>query len=330
MSFQTRQTCVYLISYICSNPNGSPTANNEPRSIIHPNGDVEGYTTDVSLKRLIRDTAEEKFGQALYVKRHTRPFEQNQKFCKDLPRDKSGFCEKGKERALKECFDIRLFGLTGIDGTDRSEGESGAKPKDPKAPKEKKENLSLGTETGPVQVTNGLSLNSVEIIDDTISKVSHSSKENVGTFGTHKYIRFGLYHHLITCNPFRAKRTGCSQDDLEIMYKACAVWPRVLGSRSKTGEVAACFVFDHGCDYGRATDQHLQRIVLAGTRCKCDDPKSLQDYRLPTLEFVKFALKKCGLDGIKVRDILSENSIANGTSIPSLDDFDAAVVAAVR
>ena len=175
------------------NPNGDPDTENKPRM------DMDTKTllvSDVRLKRNIRDFLENK-GKNIFVS-----MMDDKKVTMDT-RFKSIIKKAGKEKAtpdekvqtiLDTMVDIRMFGSAfAID----------------------KINKII---TGPIQVTWGYSLHPVDLVKSN-AIVTIMNDDN-STFGKMYKAEYAMIAHIGSVNKFAAKKTGLSDEDVELFSKA--------------------------------------------------------------------------------------------------------------
>lgn len=175
------------------NPNGDPDFENKPRM------DMDTKTllvSDVRLKRNIRDFLGNK-GKDVFVSM------ENDKKVSMETRFKSVMKATGKEKAssnekikaiLESMIDIRMFGSALAIGDVN------------------------GVITGPIQLTWGYSLHPVDLVKSN-SIVTIMNEDN-STFGKMYKAEYAMVAHSGSVNKFAAKKTGLSEEDVDVFAHA--------------------------------------------------------------------------------------------------------------
>lgn len=236
-----RYEFVYLFDVTNGNPNGDPDAGNLPRLDPETN---RGLVTDVCLKRKIRNyVALEKEGEpghAIYMQEKSVLNNQHKKAYealgiepvkKKLPRDEA----QARELTAWMCknfFDVRSFGA--VMTTE----------------------VNSGQVRGPVQMAFASSIEPVLPMEVSITRVAVTNEKDLDkerTMGRKHIIPYGLYraHGFISAK--LAERTGFSEDDLQLFWRALTNMFEHDHSAAR-GEMAArkLVVFKHDCPMGNA------------------------------------------------------------------------------
>lgn len=236
-----RYEFVYLFDVINGNPNGDPDAGNLPRLDPETN---HGLVTDVALKRKIRNyVALEKEGEpghAIYMQEKSVLNNQHKQAyvalgtepeSKKLPKDEA----KARELTAWMCknfFDVRAFGA--VMTTE----------------------VNAGQVRGPIQMAFATSVEPVLPLEVSITRVAVTNErdlEKERTMGRKHIVPYGLYraHGFISAK--LAERTGFSEDDLQLFWRALTNLFEHDRSAAR-GEMAArkLIVFKHDCAMGNA------------------------------------------------------------------------------
>ncbi|KAF6509411.1 type I-B CRISPR-associated protein Cas7/Csh2 [Geobacillus sp. FSL K6-0789] len=225
-----RSELLFLYDVQWANPNGDPVDGNKPR-IDEETG--KNIVTDVRLKRTIRDYLYEYRGQEIFV----REIAQDDEYIQDakaraedflvqdgkkLEKSKLNLSEMKKiinDEVLRQCIDVRLFGVT--------------------LPIEKssKEKGSI-THTGPVQFKMGQSLHRVklEYIKGTGAFAS-GGQMTQKTFREEYVLPYSLIAFYGVINEIAARSTRLTEEDVELLVEAMWEGTKNLISRSKVGHV---------------------------------------------------------------------------------------------
>ncbi len=253
-----RQDFVLLFDVTDGNPNGDPDAGNLPR--VDPET-MHGLVTDVCLKRKVRNWVDATRGQQGRYK----IFVENRGYLADHKKRayEAVGAKKGDDTKMDEArtwmcanyFDVRTFGAVLV-------GKKG-------------EGYNCGQVRGPIQITFSRSADPVVLLDLSITRValekrgdkpetSDDEEARTGTMGRKTLIPYGLYRGHGSFNPFFAKDTGLSQEDLSLFWEALQkMWDL---DRSSSRGLMACrglYVFSHETELGNAPAHALfDRITI--------------------------------------------------------------------
>ncbi|PJB25960.1 MAG: type I-C CRISPR-associated protein Cas7/Csd2 [Elusimicrobia bacterium CG_4_9_14_3_um_filter_62_55] len=267
-----RYDFVYLFDVADGNPNGDPDAGNLPR--VDPETG-QGLVTDVCLKRKLRN-------YVLAAKDNKPPFEmfvlEKAVLNKQIDRgavETNAKPKKGEKQnpekakdaqawLCKNFFDIRAFGAVLSTG-----------------------DFNAGQVLGPIQMTFARSVDRIVPAEHSITRMAVTTeKEAVAqegdnrTMGRKATIPYGLYksHGFVNVPP--AKKTGFSEDDLELVWKALNMMfdldrSAARGLMAKRG----LFVFKHESALGNAPAAALFDRVQV--KRKADGPaRNFSDYEV--------------------------------------------------
>lgn len=207
-AIQNRYEFVYLFDVANGNPNGDPDAGNLPRLDPETN---RGLVTDVALKRKIRNyVALEKEGGpgfAIYMQERTVLNNQHKQAyaalgieheAKKLPKEEA----KARELTAWMCrnfFDVRAFGA--VMTTE----------------------VNAGQVRGPVQLAFATSIEPVVPLEVSITRVAVTNEKDLEkerTMGRKHILPYGLYRAHGFVSAKLAERTGFSEDDLALLWRA--------------------------------------------------------------------------------------------------------------
>jgi len=240
-----RYEFVYLFDVTNGNPNGDPDAGNLPRLDPETN---QGLITDVAIKRKIRNYVamekEAEPGYAIYMQEKSVLNNQHLQAWQALeipPDEKDKYKrlpkEEGKARELtawmcKNFFDVRSFGA--VMTTE----------------------INAGQVRGPVQIAFASSIEPVLPLEISITRVAVTNEKDLEkerTMGRKHILPYGLYrvHGFISAK--LAERTGFSEDDLALFWRALTNLFEHDRSAAR-GEMAArkLIVFKHEHPMGNA------------------------------------------------------------------------------
>lgn len=227
---QNRSELIFLYDIKDANPNGDPLDENKPR-IDEETG--LNIVTDVRLKRTIRD--------------YLMNFKKNEIFVREIS-DDNGFIQDAKLRAkdflkgevdlenkdfeiqkniikdkiIKECIDVRLFGATiPLDLSIKKKNVAGS--------------ITL---TGPVQFRIGRSMHRVEMKHIKGTGAFASKKEaRQATFREEDILPYSLINFYGIINENAATHTGLTEEDVDKLIDGIWNGTKNLISRSKAGQM---------------------------------------------------------------------------------------------
>ncbi|GKT26022.1 type I-C CRISPR-associated protein Cas7/Csd2 [Acidovorax sp. SUPP3334] len=287
-----RYEFVYLFDITNGNPNGDPDAGNLPRLDPETN---RGLVTDVCLKRKIRNfvslakpTDE---GYAIYMQEKAVLNNQHRKAYEAQslkPEDKKLPKEEEKARAITQwmCnnfFDVRTFGAVMTNG------------------------VNAGQVRGPVQMAFATSIDPVVPLEISITRMAVTTEKEAEaqsgdnrTMGRKHIIPYGLYraHGFISAK--LAERTGFSDADLELFWRALINMFEHDRSAAR-GEMAArkLIVFEHESAMGNAPAHVLfDAVQVTPAHPEAESaPRRFTDYRV---EIERAAIPS----GVTVRELI--------------------------
>lgn len=263
-AISNRYEFVFLFDVTNGNPNGDPDAGNLPR--LDPETNC-GLVTDVALKRKVRNyVALEKEGAtgfAIYMQeksvlnnQHKQAYEAKglKHEAKKLPKD----ADKARELTEWMCanfFDVRSFGA--VMTTE----------------------VNTGQVRGPIQMAFATSVEPVLPLEISITRVAVTNEKDLEkerTMGRKHIVPYGLYraHGFISAK--LAERTGFSEDDLQLFWRALINMFEHDRSAAR-GEMAArkLIVFKHDNAMGNAP----AHVLFDKVQVKRSDAQALEPAR---------------------------------------------------
>lgn len=263
---------VLLFDVANGNPNGDPDAGNAPR--IDPETG-HGLVSDVCLKRKIRNyitlvksdpaTGIPEQGYDIYVKekailnqKHELAYE-----ALGLKGDDKAADNEDKARAwmCQTFFDIRMFGAV------MSTGEKKA-----------------GQVRGPVQLTFARSVDSIASLEQSITRMAVTNKDDAKkerTMGRKEIIPYALYRTHGFVSPHLAAQTGFSEDDLDLLWHALQNMFDFDRSAARGEMSTRCLVvFEHESMLGNAPAHRLFERVTVERRDGTRPSRAYADYNV--------------------------------------------------
>jgi CRISPR-associated protein Csd2 len=272
---QNRYDFVFLFDCQDGNPNGDPDSDNSPR--VDPET-FQGLVSDVCLKRKIRDYVLHSFstngnvqnGYDVFVlagntleSRQRLPYDHLKGEIEPKGKDtKAADIDKARQWMCENFFDIRAFGAV-MSTTE----------------------FNCGQVRGPVQLTFARSLDRISTTEHTISRQAFTGekdkKSGTGTFGRKHTVAYGLYLAHGFINPVFAEKTGFSENDLAVLWKALGSLFDLDRSAAR-GLMAArgLYIFKHDSKLGSAPAHKLFESVSIKLNPGVEIPRSFAHYTI--------------------------------------------------
>jgi CRISPR-associated protein Csd2 len=264
-----RYDFAFLFDIADGNPNGDPDAGNLPR--VDPETG-HGIVTDVCLKRKIRNfvqlTKADTPNYAIYVREKAVLNQQHQLAYTakslDPKKAKSPDVESVRQWMCENFYDIRTFGA--VMSTD----------------------VNCGQVRGPVQLTFSRSISPVVALEYAVTRCAVTTEREAAaqdgdnrTMGRKFTIPYGLYLAHGFINPFLAKQTGFSDDDLAL-FKTALGQMFELDRSAARGLMGAkrCIAFKHAQPLGNAPAHKLFDLVKIAKKPGVEVPRSYDDYEV--------------------------------------------------
>lgn len=274
-----RYDFLFLFDAQDANPNGDPDAGNLPRIDVESG---QGLVTDVCLKRKIRNfiamTGNGGDGKRIYFKeravhnnQHDEAYSTLNKAGEipdgDLTKDKKKKPEPAiKDKATKwmcqTYYDVRTFGA--VMSTE----------------------INCGQVRGPVQISFARSIDPIVASEHAITRTSVTNEKDIEkerTMGRKFTIPYGLYKAHGFVNPFLAKDTGFTDEDLELLFKAfenAFQFDQSAARPAGSMNPRALIVFKHDNELGKAPSHKLFDAVSVKKKEGVELPRSFSDYEV--------------------------------------------------
>lgn len=254
----------FMLLFDCKdgNPNGDPDAGNLPR--MDPETS-HGLVTDVALKRKVRDFVDLARGEEerfkIYVQQHAVLNAQHERAYSALGIKSKGTKQpandisKTQEWMCHNFYDVRMFGAVMSTG------------------------VNCGQVRGPLQLTFARSYDPIMPMDVTITRVAvtKEGEDKQTEMGSKALIPYGLYCTHGFYSPSFAKKSGVTQEDLELFWQALLMmWDH---DRSASRGMMACrgiYIFTHENPLGNAPAHTLFERVQ--TTRQTASPRQFSDY----------------------------------------------------
>ncbi len=264
-----RYDFAFLFDITDGNPNGDPDAGNLPR--VDPETG-HGIVTDVCLKRKIRNfvqlTKADTANYDIYIRekavlnqQHNRAYTAKNL---DPKKAKAPDVETVRSWMCENFYDIRTFGA--VMSTE----------------------VNCGQVRGPVQLTFSRSQSPVVALEHAVTRCAVTTDREAEkqdgdnrTMGRKFTIPYGLYLAHGFINPFLAKQTGWSDDDLALFKTALGQMFELDRSASR-GLMGAkrCFAFKHDSALGNAPAHKLFDRLKVTLNPGVTTPRQYSDYTI--------------------------------------------------
>ena len=266
-----RHDFVYIFDVKDGNPNGDPDAGNLPR--VDPETG-HGLVTDVCLKRKVRNyvalTRGDTDGHRIYFSEgavlnrlHNDAYESIGE--KPVPKKLGKEVEKARKLTEFMCrsfWDIRTFGA--VMTTE----------------------VNCGQVRGPIQISFARSATPIVTLEHAITRSSVTNEKDLEkerTMGRKFTVPYATYVASGFVNPFLARQTGFSEEDLELLWESLANAFQFDQSAARPAGSMACrrlIVFRHPNQLGAAPSHVLLNAVSVKPRNGADVPRSFEDYEV--------------------------------------------------
>jgi CRISPR-associated protein Csd2 len=257
----------FLFDVRDGNPNGDPDAGGMPR--LDPET-MQGLVTDVAIKRKIRNMVtllgDGKPGYDIYVEAGVALNAQHERAYTALGLKpgsvKAADQEQARQWMCQTFFDVRMFGAVMTTGK-----------------------ALCGRVQGPVQVTFSRSIDPVLPQEHGLTRVTQTRQEDIDKgesteMGNKHAIPYGLYCGYGHFSAPLAKRTGVTNADLEMLWRALTLMFEHDHAAGR-GEVTlrGLYIFTHADAFGSAPAHELfDRIHI--TRANDGPARSFADYHV--------------------------------------------------
>lgn len=265
-----RYDFIFLFDVQDANPNGDPDAGNLPRIDVESG---QGLVTDVCIKRKIRNfvamTGNGGDGMRIYFTEGAVHNLQHKEAHKEvgIPEKEAKTPKDGKkgEAAAWMCktyYDVRTFGA--VMSTD----------------------INCGQVRGPVQISFARSIDPIVASEHAITRTSVTNEKDVEkerTMGRKFTVPYGLYRAHGFVNPFLAKQTGFSDQDLELLFQSLEnafQFDQSAARPAGSMNSRALIVFKHNNELGKAPSHKLFDAVTIQKKYGVEVPRSFADYEV--------------------------------------------------
>lgn len=263
-----RYDFIYLFDVQDANPNGDPDAGNLPRVDVETG---QGLVTDVCLKRKIRnfvqmtrpgdDTHRIYFTEGAVLNNlHKEAHEHAGIPAAQSKTPKPELKDKATRWMCEHYYDVRTFGAV------------------------MSMEINCGQVRGPIQISFARSIDPIVSSEHAITRSSVTNEkdaEKERTMGRKFTVPYALYRAHGFVNPFLAKQTGFSEDDLELLFEALVnafQFDQSAARPAGSMNPRALLVFKHDSALGSAPSHALFDRVQVRKKDGIEAPRSFADY----------------------------------------------------
>lgn len=256
----TRFTGLLIIEVINSNPNGDPDRESDPRQ--RPDG--RGEISPVSFKRKVRDLIEAKDGVVW------KTLQKEMKLCADQfvilesrGRDRKQIESELKNKSFQDKYwDGRVFGNTFLE-----------------------EGAADTIKTGVAQFGLGLSVAPIEISRHTNTNkagVQEGKDRGMAPMG-YRFVPHGVYCMPFFVNPSMAHKSGCTQQDIDLLFKVIPyAYAHTRSHARPLVDLRHAWVVEHKSVLGSCSDFAIIDALTPIKNCDPDAPSNTwADYTVP-------------------------------------------------
>jgi Cas7 group CRISPR-associated protein Csh2 len=287
MEMFNRGTGLLVIEVRCSNPNGDPDAESDPRTL---DADGRGLISPVSFKRKLRDLVADKQGPVwqaaadkLGIKANGRAYG----ILESRGRNRDQIGSLDRDQFIQSFWDARIFGNTFLESMPAGKA------------KEKEHFIA----TGVVQFGAGISIAPVEIQRATTtnkSGVEEGKDRGMAPLGW-RVVQHGVYTMPFYVNPTFARNTGCDENDIELLKFLIPYAYQHTASAIRTSvNLRHAWYAEHQSALGSCPDY---KIIDALTPRKKENPgepsKSIDEYEVPHAAEVRQEIR----DKVRLTDL---------------------------
>lgn len=263
-----RYDFIYLFDVQDANPNGDPDAGNLPRVDVETG---QGLVTDVCLKRKIRnfvqmtrpgdDTHRIYFTEGAVLNNLQKEAHEHAGIpAAQSKTPKPELKDKATRWMCEHYYDVRTFGA--VMSTE----------------------INCGQVRGPIQISFARSIDPIVSSEHAITRSSVTNEkdaEKERTMGRKFTVPYALYRAHGFVNPFLAKQTGFSEDDLELLFEALVnafQFDQSAARPAGSMNPRALLVFKHDSALGSAPSHALFDRVQVRKKDGIEAPRSFADY----------------------------------------------------
>lgn len=265
-----RGTGLLVIEVRCSNPNGDPDAESDPRTF---DADGRGLISPVSFKRKLRDLVAEKEGPVWKKAAEMFPLNRDGRSYEILEsrgRKREEISKLDRDKFIAKYWDARVFGNTFLESMQGGDANG-------------REHFIA---TGVVQFGPGISVAPVEIQRATTTNkagVEEGKDRGMAPLGW-RVVQHGVYTMPYYVNPTFVRNTGCDKWDIELLKFLIPYAYQHTASAIRTSvNLLHAWYAEHHSALGSCPDYKIIDALTPKKKLKPEEPsKSLDEYEVPS------------------------------------------------
>jgi CRISPR-associated protein Csd2 len=261
-----RHQAVLIFDVMNGNINGDPDMENLPRT--DPETE-HGWVSDVCMKRKVRNFVQATTDQRIFIEHGGASLNsKNKQALEAVGAEPTKATVEQRSNArdwmCQNYWDIRMFGAMLATG--------------------QKEGTDIPALTGPVQLeAMSASVDRVLPVDVSITRGVVTKEEDLAkerTMGRKTLLPYALFVSHWFFDPFRAKDTGVTEDDLALLWGALEwrMWEIDRSAARGLVSTRGLYVFSHDNPRGNAPAHKLFELIKAEKRPDVEIPRSFGDY----------------------------------------------------
>jgi Cas7 group CRISPR-associated protein Csh2 len=267
-----RGTGLLVIEVCCSNPNGDPDAESDPRTF---DTDGRGLISPVSFKRKLRDLVAEKSGpdwEAAAAKLSQNGNDRGYENMETRGRRRDEISKLNRDKFVDTYWDARVFGNTFLESMQGGD-------------KTGKEHFIA---TGVVQFGPGISVAPIEIQRATTTNkagVEEGKDRGMAPLGW-RVVEHGVYTMPFYVNPTFARNTGCDETDIALLKFLIPYAYQHTASAIRTSvNLLHAWYAEHQSPLGSCPDYKVIDALTPKKKANPDEPSQTRDeYEIPSLD----------------------------------------------
>lgn len=275
-----RHDVFILVDLYLGNGNGDPDEENRPRVIPQT---MQGLITNGCIKRKVRNYVDAIKGLSapykIYVQNRGYLIDHKKRAYEAVggERGSDNRIDEAQAWMCKNYWDIRMFGAVMV-GKSRSDKDEGG--------------YNCGQVRGPLQVTDFLSYDPIAPLHLTLTRVAlensgekprerEEEKATTGSMGRKSIVPYALYKGYGFFNPYQARQTGVTTEDLALFWEALQnMW---ANDRSAIRGLMSCrgvYIFSHKDPRGCAPAHKLFDLIQVNRANEKLPLGDFKDYRV--------------------------------------------------
>ena len=264
-----RGTGLLVIEVRCSNPNGDPDAESDPRTF---DTDGRGLISAVSFKRKLRDLVADAQGPVWQEAEKTLSINGNGRaydILESRGRKRDEIAKMNREQFISKYWDARVFGNTFLESMQAGNASE-------------KEHFIA---TGVVQFGPGVSVAPVEIQRLTTTNkagVQEGKDRGMAPLGW-RVVQHGVYTMPFYVNPTFARNTGCEETDIKLLKFLIPYAYQHTASAIRTSvNLIHAWYAEHKGALGSCQDYKIIDALTPKKKTNPQEPsKSIEEYEIP-------------------------------------------------